>query len=217
MTNAAHGPRGPAHQMAVFRKKFESLRWQVVLGNAHLQLWKGLSERLFSDSKRLALNVAPTFFGMTIQSHLDSAFLYAARIFDADKRSHTLEKVLDSAAGLRTSLSRERRLLLDESLTAAPGEIARLQFALQAVRVRRDKMLAHLDPDMVRDPHKIIGKGTITLQELQSIFDAAWTILNGVYSAFWELTFSLKLSDIDDYDSVINYVEMAKKLERARY
>ena len=91
--------------LADFRGEFERVRNQVVMGNAHLELWRSLSNRLGSDQKRLAANAAPTFFGMTLESHLNTAILHAARIFDTHRDSLNIKKILKRADADKGSLS----------------------------------------------------------------------------------------------------------------
>jgi hypothetical protein len=102
--------------MAGFREEFERVRNQVVMGNAHLELWRSLSKRLGSDPKRLAANASPTFFGMTLESHLNTAILHAARIFDTHRGSLNIHTILKRADAGKTSLSPEAAKSLSEGL-----------------------------------------------------------------------------------------------------
>jgi AbiU2 len=105
--------------MAKFREEFERVRAQVVMGNAHLELWTNLSKRLGKDPKRLAANAAPTFFGMTLESHLNTAILHAARIFDTHRDSLNIRRILKRAHVGKGSLSVKVAKELEVSLRKA--------------------------------------------------------------------------------------------------
>jgi hypothetical protein len=203
--------------MADFREQFDRVINLVVMGNAHLTLWKGLSDRLRGDPKQLVSNVAPTFFGMTLESHLSTAFLYAAKIFDGHRDSLNIEYVLRRAEAERRSLPQNAVKPLEESLLAAKNKMPELKSALEAVRTRRDKVLAHLDKEVVSKPSQVAQDSEITVSELQKIFDYAWEILNGVSAFYWSFSFSHELLDIDDYEGVLDWVEKGKKRQLEEY
>ena len=131
--------------MRDFRQEFERVRNQVVMGNAHLELWKGLSRRLMYESRGV-VNTAPTFFGMTLEAHLNAAFLYAAKIFDTHRGSLTLRAILKYADANKGDLPAERSAEVQRIVRESDAEITKLESSLKAVRIRRNKLLAHLDP-----------------------------------------------------------------------
>jgi hypothetical protein len=201
--------------LARFRGEFERVRNQVLMGNAHLELWLRLSKRLGSDPKRLAANAAPTFFGMTLESHLNTAFLYAARIFDTHRDALTLRTILVRASNNRGSLSAVAAVEIDAHIKNSEGKFTELEASLRAVRTRRDKVLAHLDPKVLSEPDEVAKESEITVDELQKIFVVAWEILNGVSDPYWGLSASLKLIDVDDYETALDLIEAAKKRQLA--
>jgi AbiU2 len=178
--------------LAGFREEFERVRNQVVMGNAHLELWRSLSKRLGSDPKRLAANASPTFFGMTLESHLNTAILHAARIFDTHKDSLNIHTILKRANADKGTLSPEVAKGLSEGLRDVKTKLPKLESALKAVRTRRNKTLAHLDPMVVSKPDEVAQNSEITVEELRKIFVVAWNILNEVSVPYW--TFRLPSS-----------------------
>jgi hypothetical protein len=111
--------------MPDFRKVFDRVRNQVVMGNAHLDLWKGLSRRL-GDEKRLVVNTAPTFFGLTLESHLNAAFLYAAKVFDTHRGSLTLRAILRYAEAERNTLKPSHASTKPSATVASKPKLTRL-------------------------------------------------------------------------------------------
>jgi AbiU2 len=69
---------------------------------------------------------------------------------------------------------------LEENLREANEKLPQLKSALDAVRTRRNKILAHLDPMVVSKPDEVAKKSELTVDELHEIFVVAWEILNDV-------------------------------------
>lgn len=203
--------------LAAFRVEFERVRNQVLMGNAHLELWRNLSKRLGSDPKRLAANASPTFFGMTLESHLNTTILHAARIFDTHPDSLNIHTILKRADTDKGSLSPEAAETLTEGLQVAKIELPKLESALKAVRTRRNKTLAHLDPMVVSRPDEVAKNSEITVQDLRKIFVVAWDILNEVSVHYWDLSASIDLVGVDDYETALDLIESGKKRQRAEY
>jgi len=177
----------------------------------HLELWRSLSKRLFADPKRLVANVAPAFFGMTLEAHLNTAILHAARIFDTHKGMLNLEKILRRANANKGTLSPESANDLRDNLREARAKLPKLKSTLEAVSIRRNKTLAHLDPKVVSKPEEIEKKSEITVDQLEKLFTTAWEILNRVSVPYWDLSASLKLIDVDDYELALDYIVKGKK------
>jgi hypothetical protein len=199
-----------------FRKAFDRVRNQVVMGNAHLDLWKGLSRRL-GDEKRLVVNTAPTFFGLTLESHLNAAFLYAAKVFDTHRSSLTLRAILRYAEANKGGLSAEASREVERIARESDAELTKLESSLKAVRTRRNKLIAHLDPAVVSKPGEIAKQSQLTVDDLQNVFVVAWRILNGVSVPYWEFSASLKLMDVDDFEHALNLIEREKHRQLAEY
>jgi hypothetical protein len=95
-----------------------SLLQQIVYGMAHLRTAKGLAK-----SDPVALNAAHTFFGMTIDSHVYSAQMHAARLHDDTHGALTIQTLLTrvqkeagnakygSASEVRTSVDAAEKAL----------------------------------------------------------------------------------------------------------
>jgi hypothetical protein len=168
------------------------------------------------ESRRV-VNTAPTFFGMTLEAHLNAAFLYAAKIFDTHRGSLTLRAILKYADANKGDLPAERSAEVQRIVRESDAEITKLESSLKAVRIRRNKLLAHLDPVVVSKPQEVAQQSQITVDELQEIFAVAWKVLNGVSVPYWELSGSLKLIDVDDFEHALNLIESEKLRQLEEY
>ena len=200
-----------ADSVTDFHQAFERVRNQVIMGNAHLHLWKGLSRRLRTEPPQLLANTAPTFFGLTLESHLDAAFLYAAKVFDTHRKPLTLWTILRDAQANIGSLSPEASNELSQVLLESDTKLVKLESSLKAVRIRRNKVIAHLDLDAVRNPDKVTKRSQISVDDLKNIFEVALEILNGVSGPYWGLYGSLKLLDVDDFERALDLIKQQKQ------
>ena len=203
--------------MTNFREQFDIVKMQVVMGKAHLALWKNLSKRLGSDPKGTVISVAPTFFGMTLEAHLNTAILHAARIFDTHRDSLNIQKLLNRADSEQGTLSQDQRKVLAEAVAEGNARLLNLEPVRNAVNTRRSKTLAHLDPKIVSNPIEVVKQSEITVADLDGIFDSAWQVLNGISAVYWDLSFSHQLIGVDDCELVVDYVASFKKRQREEY
>jgi hypothetical protein len=95
--------------------------------------------------------------------------------------------------------------------------LPKLESALKAVGTRRNKTLAHLDPMVISKPDEVAKNSEITVEERRKIFVVAWDILNEVSVPYWDLSASLKLIGVDDYETALDLIESGKKRQRAEY
>jgi HEPN superfamily AbiU2-like protein len=201
--------------MTRFGKIFDSVCNEVVMGNAHLELWRGLAKRL-RESPFVA-NTARTFFGMTLESHLDTAFLYAAKIFDRNRGSLSLWTVLRYAEENKRSLPGETSTVIERVVAGSRVELTKLDDSLKAVRTRRDKVIAHLDAQFVSNPEKVAEQSQIAVNDLQKIFVVAFRLLNNISIPYWQSSASLELIGVNDFEHALQLIEREKKRERAEY
>src|SRR5580704_4437236 len=82
----------PGSTRATIEQIIEALMYQVVVGKAHLAVAAGLA-----DSDPVILGMAKTFFAMTLDSHLYSSLMYAARIHDTQRNAVTMKTLLQRA------------------------------------------------------------------------------------------------------------------------
>lgn len=196
--------------MAEFRSIFEKIRDLVLQGDAHLRIWQGLAEEISRDNFLIG-NTAPTFFGLTLEAHLERALLNAAKTFDSHKDSLSLGKVLNCAGQNKRVLEEENQKKLARFLPEAERQIGEVESNLSAIQTRRDKIIAHLDRKVASDPQSVIAESNVTLDELKKVYEVAWKIIQEISEIFWDQVPWLPVVDVDDYGWPLSFVRDEKK------
>lgn len=189
-------------------KVLQRLIQEVVLGKAHLKIWRGLAEAL--AKKPEVSKTAPTFFGLTLQAHLEAALLHAAKLFDTHRQAMTIKAMLELAEKQADRFQNATREEVQQYSGKARGEMVELEKSLRAVRSRRNKVIAHLDPMAVLNPQKVTEGGKLTIEELQTLYKAAAEILNNISASYRGVTSLTELVDQDDYENAVSLIERAK-------
>jgi len=195
-------------------KVFDALSWHLVVADAFRKVHKGLLAEL---QVRTIAHVAPTFFRMTLAAMYDTAFLSLARIFDVKpgtvRLSHFLD-VADKTAGTFAHASPETvRSIIHQSR----AKISSAQSLLTPLRIRRNKMLAHLSKETVLDPQAVEDETATTDAEWEELISTAAGILNEVRVAFDGLMFSGELLDWEDYENLMRVIREGKKKQVLDY
>ena len=202
--------------MAEMKKIFDRVRDLVLYGDAHLRIWEGLANEVRRDNF-LVGNTAPTFFGLTLEAHLDRALINAAKTFDSHKDALTLKKVLNCAGQNKRTLSSENQKRLAEFFPAAECQLREISSNLSAIQTRRDKIIAHLDRKAVSAPQTVIADSQVTLDDLKKVYAVAWNIIPEISTIFWDETPLLPLVDVEDYEWPLSFVRAEKKRQSALY
>ena len=122
------------------KQLLNALMREVLLGNTHLSIANGLRE-----ADPVVLDTAGVFFGLTLTAHLEAAQMYAAKLFDTHRGAETIETLL-STAGRNTQLfANGSPQEVRAAVRSAKHRVRGLGRVMKAVRLRRNKMLAHLD------------------------------------------------------------------------
>ena len=191
-----------------FPEVLEAVRGQVLVGNAHLEILRRMTKRLREDNS--IVYVAPTFFGFTMMAHEDAAFTYAAKLFDTSAKSLKLENVLRDAkanSGLGDDVAASLKIAIDN----ARKKIAGLKFQVDAIRSRRNKLLAHLDREAILQPEEIAKKSDLTADELKKVFESVWDILNDISKPFvFDDSGDLEFGNIGDVENALNLIARTK-------
>lgn len=156
-------------------------------------------------------NTASTFFGLTLEAHLDRALLNAAKTFDRHPDALNLRKVLNCASENKKILVGENQKRLSEFFPQAERQRGEVESNLSAIRTRRDKMIAHLDRKVVSNPEKVIAESRVTLDDLKKVYEVAWKIIQEISEMFWDEIPLLPVVDVDDYEWPLSFVRDEKK------
>ena len=191
-----------------FEKVLRRLTEFVVLGKAHLNIGRGLAQKMTADP--VIAHVAPVFWSMSINAHIDVAQLIAFKLFDTRVGTMTIEYLLERAAECSNAFHKATPDQITAIIGIARKQIAGLASPLTSVRAKRNRFLAHLDPTIVRDPERLAKECQVTFSDLNLIFETAGSILNEVSVGYNETSTLFELIDEKDYEWAVQLIVDAK-------
>jgi hypothetical protein len=124
-----------------------SLKGEVMLGRAYLTVANGLK-----DGDSVVIGTAPTFFGLMLQSSLDSSLLFAAKLYDKTKGAITVKSLLHEAKSKAGTFKNGTSAQVFLAVKNSTDRITGIEAILNAVQKRRNEALAHLDAETVINP-----------------------------------------------------------------
>ena len=178
---------------------------QVAIGKAHLAVAKGLAA-----SDPVVLNAARTFFAMTIDSHVYSAQMHAARLHDATRGTVTVKTLLQRAEQEAGTAQYGSPSDVREAISYSQRILSILGKPLYRLINRRNVWLAHNDPRTLTDPQKMAAMASPTFRDLRWIFAGTGRIVNEFSRLYRDVTGILDLVSLDDYETVIEFVSRVK-------
>ncbi len=193
----------------------DRLMQEVVIGKAHLKIWEGLAKAL-SETPQLA-DVARTFFGLTLQAHIEQAFLHAARLYDSKRGAVTARSLLTLAERKAGKFQNARPGKVREIISRARQQLGAVEPLLDAVQTRRNKMLAHLDPQTIFDPSKVAKSSQTTIKKMEKMFDAAGNVVNEISGSYRGSTSVLDLFDTSDFENMLTVIKRGKRAQFEEY
>jgi hypothetical protein len=191
-----------------FDKTLVSLTDEAIYGRSHLRIAQGLSEKAKEDVR--VLNVAPTFFSLTFQAHMESAFLRAAKLFDESKGATSLYSMLNDAEMVAGSFKCLTPANARAKIAAARTEIEGLQVTLDSVRTIRHKRIAHLDGGNIRKPKELAEQAKVTIEELERVLETAGRIVSQIRGDYNECESLNQFIDAGDYAKMLYLLSKAE-------
>jgi len=182
----------------------------VVVGQAHLVVAVGLA-----DSDPVVLAAAAVFFAMSIDSHLYSSQMHAARLHDRTRGAVTINSLLKRAEKEAGAAKYGTAEEVRESIASSKARLSKLAVTLDALTTRRNTWLAHTDPEAISNPVKVAELARVSFPDLQRVFAETGSIVNEFSRLFRDITVVLELFGQTDYQTVIEFVS-EKKCEQFR-
>lgn len=148
------------------KQVLDRLKNEVLYGRTYLHVAKGLL-----DSDSVIRQIAPVFFGITTDAHLEQAMMVIARLYDVTEGAVTIPRMLDLAASEVGSFRRGTPQEVSSAIAKAREAIENLTPVLDSLKVRRDKWMAHLDPRPISNPSAFSEQAKqLTIPELEQAF-----------------------------------------------
>jgi hypothetical protein len=179
-------------------KMLAALKAQAIYGRTHLYIARGLVA-----SKPSIGDIAPRFFEMTLDAHLQAAQLYAAKLYDKQSKSVKVLSFIEKAARSEAKFPLATPSEVRQTVEIAIQMMSNLEPTLDAVQIRRNEYLAHLAPTTVIDIASMHDRAALTISDLDFVFVETTNILN-MFSQMIDGAISVPtLPDSDDFEVVL--------------
>lgn len=182
-----------------------TLRKQVLVGKSYVNLANGLLQ-----ADPVILQTAPTFFGLTMDGSLELAQMTVARLYDKRKGTLTVERMLAQASQNIDSFQRGDQQQVRANIAKAEQVVLGLKPVVDAIRLRRNEWLAHIDPETVANSEALSAKAKLTIPDLERALKETEGILVELSSLYEGTTGDLYFIGGDDYKAALNSIRLAK-------
>jgi len=152
------------------------------LGWTHLRIWMQLRDYFQREGN--VGGTAPTFFTATAAAHLDAAILHACRLVDDHKDAASVAYLLNVAEAVPKLFRFVPREKISKAVKRDRDKLERLRKLAAGLRVRRDKLLAHLDRQTIKEPEAVQKLCEFKIKDLELLFESLGEMVNR-YEGFW--------------------------------
>lgn len=160
-----------------FEQVLSAVEQQILFGKTFLGIAKGLLA-----AEPVVFGAAPTFFGLTSRGSIDLAQMAIARLYD--RKGVTVRRMLDEAKLQIKSFKKGTPQQIIAVIAKSKTAVLNLEPVLTAIRDRRNKWLAHHDPETVRDPQALSINAKLTFGDLDRAFEETEKILGWLDGLF---------------------------------
>ena len=199
-------------QVPTIEQIISKLMYHVAVGKAHLAVARGLA-----NSDPVVLKAATVFFGMSIDSHLYSSQMYAARLHDRTRGTVTVSTLLKRAGEGAATAKYGSAHDVRAAIASSKKTLSELAGPLKALTIHRNERLAHTDPRTITDPVKVAAVAGPHFPELEKIFIRTGNIVNEFSRLYRDTTGILEILYQTDYETVVEFVSAAKCEQVRRY
>ncbi|SRR5713101_6186507 len=137
----------------------ELLHEEGYMGWTYFRIWQQIVGYL--DTHQKIGKDAPIFFSSTIFAHSGMAVLHLTRLLDHHKDAISLEHLLKLAEEHKDHFAHATADQVMGQVRKDQTTLEDLRKRAKDIRTMRDKILAHLDKDRLKDPERIIAGGRL--------------------------------------------------------
>jgi hypothetical protein len=184
-----------------FEQVLRAVERQILFGKTYLGIAKGLLA-----AEPVVFGAAPTFFGLTSDGSLELAQMAIARLYDRTRGTVTVPSMLVEAKHRIKSFQKGDPQQVIAEIAKSETAVLNLKPVLTTIRDRRNKWLAHLDPETVRDPQALSIKAKLTIADLERAFEETEKILSGLERLFDGTVGPIRFVGGDDYRGLLERV-----------
>ena len=195
------------------KQVLDALEHQILIGKTYWAIANGLLK-----AEPIVYGTAPTFFGLVVDGSLELAQIVVAKLYDRSEQSVTITAMLFQAARQPECFQKAAdRHQVDIAILKSTQRVISLRPVLDSIRIRRDKWLAHLDEQSVRDPKSLEAKARLTIEDLKRTFQETEEILRELSHLFDGTIGPIRYVGDDDYKAVLDHVRHSTSSEMKEF
>jgi hypothetical protein len=175
-------------------------------GKTALQIANGLR-----DGDPIVIQIAPVFFGMTIEGNLYLAQMYAAKMYDTHAGTVAINALIQRCEDEAMIFKHGTEAQVLAAVAWCRETVASIQTTLRAITKRRNQALAHLDPRFVQDPVALNTSAALTISDLVTVFERTGKILQRIDSVHSGTIGGLGYLGSNDYKVVLDLIAKRNK------
>src|SRR5579872_3474715 len=158
------------------------LTQEVSFALLHLQMARQIATA--SSDKPRTLHVAPMFFVLTFRSHLESAYVRAARLFDPSGGTATVSSMVRAAEKKAGTFQFASASEVRTKIKLWETQILSIHPLLTRLHDLRNGLIAHLDAAVILKPQEMAKTVGVTFDEIEQILNIAKEILRDALDAY---------------------------------
>jgi AbiU2 len=202
-------------------KRFEEYRQYLVSEAIQAASYVALFRKLYERRRdRLeVMNIAPAFFETVTNALRSAIILWVDKLFDerGERGIFNFLAFIEQNRNIFAieQLKRRKNYPNDhwmlnrvppitlETITEDRERIKSID-CLKSFKTRRDKAIAHFDKKYFDDPERLSEEAPLTWGDLNKVIEALGEIINRYSAAYDAQSFSLRLSNINDLDYLLD-------------
>ena len=202
---------------------------EITIINTNWVMWNGLRDELQEGSKyNKLLEYSPCFWTITLNNLLSKALLGTAKLYDEDRESLGLKKLINKCEQNQGLFPKSRTIKCTDAYTGNPdnftisknisADIVTLREKYESVRnyreqlmTLRDKHLAHMDKKYFLIDSDLYSKVALKKDSLEELIKTAGEIANCLLSNLSDTTVYVEYHNSDDYEILLHYIKEGKE------
>jgi len=153
---------------------------ELIDARAHVSISKSLRRAQRSG----VVKIAPSFFNLTLGAHRDAATMCINKVFDQSRGSGSIYMLFSAAEAQAGTFKCATGAQVRAAITEYRSELQRLAPVLGAIRTRRHKTMAHIDPETITKPEDYVRESTVSFRQMDEVLGLAAAIL-GTFGRFY--------------------------------
>lgn len=206
------------------KKLIDPLALEIIDANIYYRLYSDLNDSIEDNGREF--RQSNTFWSLTFNSLQDAMMSRLCRVFDQQSNSlnlfNLLETIKTNVPFFKENHFRER--LKDNAFVESLAEVDRIPIESQLdkdiwfasnqnplvkkLMIWRNNIVAHKGAKVSLGQDKILADNPLSEQELKTLLDESFIIVNRYSSLYQASTWSRKIVGQDDYKSLLKFIKL---------